>query len=258
MKIVVFGGSGLIGTKLVKDLRKGGNEIVAASPRTGVDAITGQGLAQALLGAQAVVDVMNSPNWEDAAVMKFFDTATRNVLAAEAKAGVKHHVALSVVGTDRLQESEYFRAKLAQEQLIAASGIPYTIVRATQFFEFLGGIAQAGTDGQVVRLPGALMQPMSADDIATSLAHYAVGQPLNRIVEIAGPEAIGIDQAVRKFLTATATGDARQVVTDAKAPYYGIKVSERSLMPDNPVRLGSTRLDQWLAQHAAKPGAVAV
>lgn len=253
MKIIVFGGSGLIGTKLAQHLREGGNEVVAASPRSGVDAITGQGLAQALSGVRVAVDVMNSPNWEDAAVMKFFDTATRNVLSAEAKAGVRHHVALSVVGTERLQTSGYFRAKLVQEKLIAASGIPYTIVRATQFFEFLGGIAQAGTEGQMIRLPEALMQPMSADDIAAALADYAVGQPLNGIVEIAGPEAIGIDQAVRGFLVAT--GDERRVITDANAPYYGIELGKSSLTPDHPARLGATRLDDWLAQQAADAGA---
>jgi uncharacterized protein YbjT (DUF2867 family) len=178
--------------------------------------------------------------------MKFFDTSTRNVLAAEGKAGVGHHVALSVVGTERLQESGYFRAKLVQETLIAASSIPYTIVRATQFLEFLGGIAQASADGQVVRLPSALMQPMSADDVATGLVNYTLGPPLNRIVEIGGPEALGLDEAVRRYLTAT--GDARQVVTDPKAPYYGIQVSERALVPDSAAWLGSTRLDDWLGQ----------
>jgi uncharacterized protein YbjT (DUF2867 family) len=255
MKIVIFGGSGLIGTKLVKNLRGLGNEVVAASPRSGVNAVTGEGLAQALAGAQVVVDVMNSPNWEDAAVMKFFDTSTRNLLAAEAKAGVRHHVALSVVGTDRLQESGFFRAKLVQERLIAAGEIPYTLVRATQFFEFIGGIAQEATKGQVVTLPPALMQPMSADDVAAALADYAVGPALNKIVEIAGPEALGIDELVRRFLIATA--DSRRVVTDAKAPYYGVKVSERSLTPDNAARLGPTRFDDWLAHHA-NAGAVAV
>lgn len=248
MKIVVFGGSGLIGAKLVKDLREAGKEVIAASPRSGVNAVTGEGLDQALTGAQVVMDVMNSPDWQDAAVMKFFETATRNLLAAESKADVGHHVALSVVGTERLQESGYFRAKLVQENLIAASPIPYTIVRATQFFEFIGGIAQASTEGQVVRLPPALMQPMSAEDVAAALAHYAVGRPLNRIVDIAGPEALPIEEIVRRFLTAT--GDARQAVTDANARYYGMKVSETSLTPQNPERLGSTRLDDWLGQHA--------
>jgi uncharacterized protein YbjT (DUF2867 family) len=251
MKIVVFGGSGLIGTKVVKNLRERAHEVIAASPTAGINALTDEGLAPALAGAQVSVDVMNAPSWEDAAVLKFFDTSTRNLLAAEAGAGVRHHVALSVVGTERLQESGYFRAKLVQEKLIAASGIPYTIVHATQFFEFLGGIAQASTEGQVVRLPDALMQPMSADDVATVLADYAVAQPLNRIVEIAGPEAIGIDEAVRRFLAAT--GDARRVITDPHAPYYGIQVSERSLTPDHAARLGPTRLADWLTQltHAA-------
>jgi uncharacterized protein YbjT (DUF2867 family) len=193
-----------------------------------------------------VVDVSNAPSWEDAAVMKFFDTSTRNLLAAEAKAGVRHHVALSVVGTERLQDSGYFRAKLAQEKLIAASKIPYTIVRATQFFEFLGGIAQSSTDGQAVRLPSALMQPMCADDVAAGVAEFTLGSPLNRIVEIAGPEPLGIDEAVRRYLTAT--GDTRRVITDANAPYYGVKVSERTLTPDNPAWLGATRVDDWLAR----------
>jgi uncharacterized protein YbjT (DUF2867 family) len=187
--------------------------------------------------------------------MKFFDTSTRNMLAAEAQAGVRHHVALSVVGTDRLQESGYFRAKLVQEKLIAASGVPYTIVHATQFFEFLGGIAQASTDGQVVRLPSALMQPMSADDVAAAMADYTLVPPLNRIVEVAGPEALGIDDAVRRYLTAV--GDARRVITDANAPYYGVKVSERSLVPDNAVWLGTTPLNEWLA-HFTHAGAVTV
>jgi len=255
MKIVVFGGSGLIGSRLVTRLRERGNEVVAASPESGVDAITGKGLAQAVAGARAAVDVMNSPSWEDSAVMKFFDTTTRNLLAAEGKAGVGHHVALSVAGTDRLQESGYFRAKFAQEKLIAGSGIPYTIVRATQFFEFIGGIAQASTKGQVVRLPPALIQPMAADDVALALADYTLGPPQNRIVEIGGPEVIGLDELVRRFLIAT--GDARQVVTDAKAPYYGIPIRERSLLPDNPAHLGTIRLDDWIAHHR-QAGSVSV
>jgi uncharacterized protein YbjT (DUF2867 family) len=215
--------------------------------------MTGEGLLDAVAGAQAVVDVMNSPSWDDAAVMTFFDTTTRNLLAAEAKAGVRHHLALSVVGTERLQESGFFRAKLAQEGLIAASGMPYTIVRATQFFEFIGAIAQAGTDGPAVRLPPALMQPMAADDVAAALADYTLGRPLNRIVEIAGPEALGIDEAARRFLSAT--GDVRPVITDADARYYGIRVSGRSLTPDNPERLAPTRVDDWLGQ-LAHAGAV--
>ena len=248
MKIVVIGGSGLIGSQTVKKLRDRGHEVIAASPTSGVNSVTGEGLDQALKGAQVVVDVTNSPSWEDDAVMKFFETSTRNLLAAEAKAGVRHHVALSVVGTERLQESGFFRAKLVQENLIKSSAIPWTIVRATQFFEFIGGIAQFSTQGQEVRLSSALMQPISADDVAAAMADYTLGQPLNRIVEIAGPDALGMDEAVRRFLTAT--GDARRVITDVKAPYYGVKVSERSLTPDHADRLASTHLDDWLAQHA--------
>lgn len=254
MKIVVIGGSGLIGSKLVNNLRKLGHEVIAASPRSGVNTLTGEGLAEALAGARTVVDVTNSPSWEDAAVMEFFETSTRNQLSAEAKASVRHHVALSVVGTERLQESGFFRAKLVQENLIAASEIPYTIIRATQFFEFIGAIAQAGTDGQVVRLPSALMQPMSADDVAAALVDYTAGPPLNRIVEIAGPEAFGIDEVVRRFLAAT--GDGRRVISDPRAPYYGVKVSERSLTPDNAARLGPTHFDDWLGHHAHAGAAI--
>jgi uncharacterized protein YbjT (DUF2867 family) len=252
MKIVVIGGSGLIGSRLTTKLSERGHHAVAASPKSGVNTVTGKGLAEALTGAQVVVDVTNAPSWEDDAVLKFFDTSTRNLLAAEDKAGVRHHVALSVVGTERLQESGYFRAKLVQENLITASDIPYTIVRATQFFEFMGGVAQAGTNGNVVRLPSALMQPMSADDVAAAVADYTIGAPLNRIVEIAGPEAMGIDEAARRFLSAT--GDVRQVITDTNAPYYGIKVTDRSLTPDNAARLAPTRFDDWLGQFA-KAGA---
>ncbi len=255
MKIVVFGGTGRIGAKLVRNLRKPGREVIAASPSTGTNALTNEGLPEALAGVDVAADVMNAPSWEDAAVLKFFNTATRNLLAEEAKAGVRHHVAHSVVGTERLQASGYFRAKMAQEGLIAASGLPYTIVRATQFFEFLGGIAQAGTEGQVVRLPPSLMQPISADDLAAALMDYALGPPLNRIVEIAGPDAIGIDEAVRRFLVVS--GDARRVITDAQACYYGVKVSERTLMPDNAERIGATRLDDWL-DHLVNAGAATV
>jgi uncharacterized protein YbjT (DUF2867 family) len=255
MKIVAIGGSGLIGSKLCKKLAERGHQVLSASPKSGVNTVTGEGLTEAVTGAQVVVDVSNAPSWDDAEVMKFFDTSTRNVLAAETKAGVRHHVALSVVGTDRLQESGYFRAKLVQEKLIAASGVPYTIVQATQFFEFLGGIAQSSTDGQAVRLPSALMQPMSAEDVAAGVADYALGPPLYRIVEIAGPEAMGIDEAVRRYLTAT--GDAHRVITDAGARYYGINVSERSLLPDKAAWCGATRLDDWLT-HLPHAGAVAV
>ena len=255
MKIVVIGGSGLIGSKLCTKLTERGQDVVAASPKSGVNSITGEGLAEALTAAQVVVDVTNAPSWEDAAVMTFFETSTRNLLAADRKAGVRHHVALSVVGTERLQDSGYFRAKLVQEKLIAASGVPYTIVRATQFFEFMSGIAQASTEGDVIRLPSALMQPMAADDIAAALADYTMAPPANRIVEIAGPQAIAIDEAVRKFLTAT--GDQRRVITDDSAPYYGVKVSQRTLLPDHPARLAPTHFDDWLAEHAhARPAAV--
>src|ERR1700758_3314665 len=225
IKIVVIGGSGLIGTKLVNILRQRGHDAVPASPSSGVNTITGEGLANALKGAQIVVDVANAPSWEDKAVLEFFETSGRNLLAAEAAAGVKHHVALSVVGTDRLLASGYFRAKMAQEKLIKASPIPYTIVRATQFFEFVGGIAQSATEGQTVRLPPVLMQPIAADDVAAVVADVARAQPLNGTFDLAGPEPIRQDNLVRQFLTAT--GDARTVITDPKAPYYGINVNDQ-------------------------------
>ena len=229
-----------------------GHEVVAASPSSGVNTVTGEGLAQALAGAQVVVDVANAPSWEDNAVLEFFETSGRNLLAAEAAAGVGHHVALSVVGTDRLLASGYFRAKLAQEKLIKASPIPYTIVRATQFFEFVGGIAQSATEGQTVRLPPALMQPIAADDVAAVMADVALAKPLNGTVDLAGPEPIRQDDLVRQFLNAT--GDARTVVTDPQALYYGIAVDDRSLMPDDKPRLGSIRFADWLAKHGAQVG----
>ena len=225
MKIVVIGGSGLIGKKVVTNLRQHGHEVVAASPSSGVNTVTGEGLAQALAGAQVVVDVANAPSWEDNAVLAFFETSGRNLLAAEAAAGVGHHVALSVVGTDRLLASGYFRAKMAQEKLIKASPIPYTIVRATQFFEFVGGIAQSATEGQTVRLPPVLMQPIASDDVAAVMADVALAEPLNGTFDLAGPEPIRQDDLVRQFLNAT--GDARTVITDPKALYYGI-CGERS------------------------------
>ena len=257
MKIVVIGGTGLIGKKLVSILRQQGHEVVAASPSTGVNTVTGEGLAQALAGAQAVVDVANAPSWEDQAVLTFFETSGRNLLAAEKAAGVGHHVALSVVGTERLLESGYFRAKLAQEELIKASKIPYTIVRATQFFEFVGAIAELGTDGQSIRLPSALMQPVAADDVAAELAAVAVEKPLNRTIELAGPEPIRMDELVRRFLHAN--HDQRQVTTDDQARYYGIKVNDQSLTPGrNPrgdagagLRLGQTRFENWLSSQPA-------
>jgi uncharacterized protein YbjT (DUF2867 family) len=248
MKIVVIGGSGLIGKKVVLKLRQLGHEVVAASPSSGVNAVTGEGLAQALAGAQAVVDVANAPSWEDNAVLAFFETSGRNLLAAEAAAGIGHHVALSVVGTDRLLASGYFRAKLAQENLIKAFSIPYTIVRATQFFEFVGAIAQLATEGQTVRLPPVLMQPIAADDVAAVMADAALAEPLNGTAELAGPEPIRQDDLVRRFLKAT--GDARTVVTDRKALYYGLEVNDQSLTPGDRPRLGPTRFEDWLSRNA--------
>src|SRR5579884_910330 len=250
MKIVVIGGSGLIGTKLVNKLRQLGHEVVAASPVSGVNTITGEGLAQALSGTRVVVDVSNAPSWEDKAVLEFFETSGRNLLAAEAAAGIGHHVALSVVGTDRLLASGYFRAKMAQEKLIKSSPIPYTIVRATQFFEFVSGIAQFATEGQTVRLPRVLMQPIAADDVAAALADVALAEPLNGTVELAGPEPIRQDDLVRRFLKAT--GDARTVRPDPHALYYGIAVNDQSLTPGAHPRLGSTRFEDWLS-HNAQP-----
>jgi uncharacterized protein YbjT (DUF2867 family) len=246
MKIVVIGGSGLIGKKAVTNLRQHGHEVLAASPSTGVNTVTGEGLTHALAGAQVVVDVANAPSWEDNAVLVFFETSGRNLLAAEAAAGVGHHVALSVVGTDRLLASGYFRAKMAQENLIKASPIPYTIVRATQFFEFVSGIAQAATEGQTVRLPPVLMQPIAADDVAAVVADVALAGPLNGKFDLAGPEAIRQDDLVRRFLKAT--GDTRTVITDPKALYYGITVDDQSLTPGDNPRLGPTRFADWLAQ----------
>ncbi len=249
MKIAVIGGSGLIGKKLVNNLRQHGHEVMAASPSSGVNTLTGEGLAEALAGAQVVVDVANSPSFEDTAVLEFFETSGRNLLAAEAVAGVKHHVALSVVGTDRLPESGYFRAKLAQENLIKASKIPYTILRATQFFEFVSGIAQSATDGNTVRLPPALMQPVAADDVAAALAAVAVEKPSNGTVELAGPESIRMDELVRRFLSANR--DARKVTTDTHATYFGTEVTDKCLTPSAPgknLRIGPTRFDGWLSR----------
>ncbi len=244
MKIVVIGGSGLIGKKVVQNLRQQGHEVVAASPSTGVNTVTGEGLAKALAGAQVVADVANAPSWEDKAVLEFFETSGRNLLAAEVVAGVGHHVALSVVGTERLLASGYFRGKMAQENLIKASPIPYTIVRATQFFEFVGGIAQFATEGQTVRLSPALFQPMAANDVAAFVAEAAVAKPVNGMIEVAGPEPIGLDNAARKFLGATR--DARTVTTDPRALYYGVEVNDQSLRPGDHPRLGPTRFEEWL------------
>ena len=236
MKIVVIGGSGLIGSKLVTQLRERGHEAVAASPSSGVNSITGEGLVEALKGAAVVVDVTNSPSWEDAAVMKFFETSTRNLLAYEAAAGVGHHVALSVVGTDRLLASGFFRAKMAQENLIKGSSIPYSIIRATQFFEFVKGIADFSTVGNKVPLPPALMRPMAADDVASAVGRIAVGSPVNGTLEIGGPEQFRLDEFVRRGLAARK--DPREVVTDPHARYYGVELSERTLVPGDGARLG--------------------
>lgn len=248
MRIVVIGGSGLIGKKVVMNLRERGHDVVAASPSLGVNTVTGEGLAQALAGARVVVDVANAPSWEDDAVMAFFETSGRNLLAAEEAAGVGHHVALSVVGTERLLSSGYFRAKLAQETLIKASPIPYTIVRATQFFEFVSGIAQFATEGQTVRVPPVLMQPIAADDVAAAMADVALAKPLNGTVELAGPKLIRQDDLVRQFLNAT--GDPRRVITDPKALYYGVAVNDQSLTPGPHPRLGGTHFEDWLKRNA--------
>jgi uncharacterized protein YbjT (DUF2867 family) len=251
MKIVIVGGTGLIGARLVNNLRQQGHEVVAASPSRGINSVTGEGLAAALAGAQVVVDVTNSPSWEDKAVLEFFETSTRNLLAAEAVARVGHHVALSVVGSERLLTSGFFRAKVAQEKLILASPLPHTIVRATQFFEFVGSIANSATDGQTVRLPSALMQPIAADDVAAALAGVAVAKPLNSMVELAGPEAIPLDEIVRQFLKANS--DPRTVVTDDQAPYFGIPLNNSTLVPGENPRLGPTHFEAWLRRSTQKP-----
>ncbi len=249
MKIVVIGGSGRIGSKLVTQLGEQGYQAVAASPNSGVNTVTGEGLAEVLKGASVVVDVSNSPSWEDAAVLKFFETSTRNLLTYEAAADVGHHVALSVVGTDRLSESGYFRAKIAQEKLIKGSAIPYSIVQATQFFEFLKGLADISTDGNTVRVPPVLFRPMAADDVARAVGRIAVGPPVNGTVEIGGPEEFRMDDLVRRRLAALK--DAREVIADPKALYSGAKISERTLVPGSKARLGETRFETWLTQAAA-------
>jgi len=248
MRIVVIGGSGLIGTKLVNNLREHGHEAVAASPASGVDTLTGAGLAEALTGTQVVVDVTNSPSFEDAAVLKFFETSTRNLLSAEAAAGVRHHVALSIVGADRSPDSGYMRAKIAQEKLIKAATVPYTILRATQFFEFIGRIADESTEGNTVRLPSALMQPVAADDVAAALARVAEGEPVNGMVELAGPEPIRMDELARRLLSAK--HDARQVTADVHARYFGAEVNDQSLTPGDNPRIGPTRFAEWLSKSA--------
>jgi uncharacterized protein YbjT (DUF2867 family) len=249
MKIVVIGGTGLIGSKLVDKLHADGHDALAASPNTGVDVITGKGLDEALAGADVVVDVANAPDWDDAAVMDFFQTSARNLLAAEAAAGTGHHVALSVVGTERLQGSGYFRAKLVQEEAIKAAAIPSTILRATQFFEFIGRIADSSTRDGTVPLPPLLFQPEAADDVAAALADIAGGAPVNGTVELGGPERFRLDEFIRRFLRAK--DDSRQVVTDAHAPYYGIEIAERDLIPGDDSRIGPTRFADWLSRSAA-------
>jgi uncharacterized protein YbjT (DUF2867 family) len=251
MKIVVIGGSGLIGSNVVDRLRQHGHEVVAASPKSGVNTITGEGLANVLAGAQAVVDVANSPSFEDQAVLEFFETSGRHLLAAEADAGVEHHLALSIVGSDRVPDSGYLRAKMAQERLIRASGIPYTILRSTQFFEFVKGIVEAGATGDMVRLSPALFQPVAADDVAAVLADLAMAPPVNGIIEVAGPEPLPLDQVARKYLAAI--GDKRTVIADIHARYFGAELNDRSLTPGDNPRLGPTRFEDWL-NHASRDG----
>ena len=246
LKIVVIGGTGLIGAKVVKNLLQRGHEVVAAAPSTGVNTITGEGLADALTGAQVVVDVANAPAWEDKAVLEFFETAGRNLLAAEAAAGVGHHVALSVVGTERLLASGYFRAKMAQESLIKASSIPYTIVRATQFFEFLGRIAQIDSKATAVTLSPAYIQPMASDDVAAAVADAAAGKPAYGVVEVAGPERVRLSEIVQQFLRAK--DDSRVVIPDLHARYFGAELDDRSLVPGAQARIAATRFEEWLVR----------
>jgi len=249
MKIVVIGGTGLIGSKTVAILREGGHEVVAASPQNGINAITGEGLKAAMAGAQVVIDLANSPSFEDKAVLEFFETSGRNLLAAEAAAGVRHHVALSIVGTDRTPDNGYFRAKVAQEKLIEASGIPYTIIRATQFLEFLGTIAATSTDGNLVRLSPGLFQPIAADDVAAIVADVALAAPRSGIVEIAGPERAPFNEIIARYLKAV--GDPREVVSDPEALYWGGRVEERSLVPLGEARLGRIGFDEWFRRSRA-------
>ena len=250
MKIVVIGGTGLIGSKVVRKVRESGFEAVAASPDSGVNTITGEGLAEVLARASVVVDVSNSPSFEDAAVLAFFETSTRNLLAAESAVGVRHHVALSVVGTERLTESGYFRAKIAQEKLIERGSIPYSIVHATQFFEFMKGIADAATEGDTVRLAPVLIQPMAAEDVATAVARVAVGPPVNGIIEVAGPEQFRLHELVRRYLSAR--DDRRSVIADPSARYFGAALGERTLVPDH-ASLGQTGIEDWLNQSVQTP-----
>ena len=250
MRIVVLGGSGLIGSKFVHLLRQKGEDVVSASHASGLNTVTGEGLDDALAGAQVVVDVTNSPSFEDKAAMEFFETSGRHIVSAEVKAGIKHHVALSVVGTDRLQEIGYFRAKLAEEHLIEESPVPYTILRSTQFFEFLDSIAQEGTVGQTVHASPALVQPIASDDVAATLATLAVSPPVNGIVEVAGPERVSLAELVKRFLVKS--GDSRQVVADSNARYYGAVLNDQSLTPGANPRIGSTTFDEWFSRSKLK------
>jgi uncharacterized protein YbjT (DUF2867 family) len=256
MKIVVIGGSGLIGSKVVTMLGEHGHQAVPASPNSGVNTLTGEGLAEVLEGASVVVDVSNSPSFEDAAVMEFFKTSTGNLLTNEAAAGVGHHVALSIVGTDRLPDSGYMRAKVAQEKLIRESSIPYSIVRATQFFEFVQRIADSFADGNTVRVPPVSFRPMAADDVASAVTRVAMGSPLNGIVEIAGPESFRFDELIRKGLRARK--DPREVIADSQARYFGTELSERSLVPGGDAQLGETRFDDWLSRSATQNSSAVV
>ncbi|MGV2104206.1 SDR family oxidoreductase [Rhizobium sp. 21-4511-3d] len=253
MKIVVIGGTGLIGSKLVKRLQAKGHEVVAASPSSGVNTITGEGLAEAFAGAQVVVDLANSPSFEDKAVMEFFQKSGRNLMAAETAAGVKHHLALSVVGTDRLPESGYLRAKLAQEKIIKESGIPYTLVHSTQFFEFMFGIAQSGAQGDKVHLSPAMMQPIFSEDVADALVDFVLGVPLNKTVEIAGPEKIRMADAVGKYLRQI--GDAREIVVDRQTRYFGAILDDSSLVPASAAWLGKVSYSEWVKTATPPPRA---
>lgn len=251
MKIVVIGGTGLIGSKLVKRLQAKGHEVVAASPASGVNTVTGEGLAETLTGANVVVDLANSPNFEDKAVMEFFEKSGRNLMAAETAAGVKHHLALSIVGTERLPESGYLRAKMAQEQIIKASGIPYTIVHSTQFFEFMFGIAQSGVQGDKIHLSPGMMQPIFSDDVADALTDYVLGAPLNKTVEIAGPEKIRMADAVGAYLRQI--GDSREILVDSQTRYFGAVLNDSSLVPAAGARLGKVAFSEWVKTATPPP-----